>query len=191
MKNAASAETAAAPVKRSPCAAVNRRIRARLPKSPADVSLAASSLVNDAPSALTPPRERFSAADIRSLRDSHPGIVVLAHPECPPEVIAEADFAGSTAAMSNYVASRQPPRVALITECSMSDNVAVDTPSVEFVRPCNLCPHMKRISLAGILNALQTGTIEVTVDPLIAARARGAVEAMLKVRSVARRRAAA
>lgn len=135
--------------------------------------------------------ERFSAADIRNLRESHAGVVVLAHPECPPEVIAEADFAGSTAAMSNYVATRKPARVALITECSMSDNVAVDTPTAEFIRPCNLCPHMKRITLAGILHALQTGTIEVTVDPLVAARARAAVEAMLKLRSTAKRRAAA
>ena len=135
--------------------------------------------------------ERFSARDIRGLRDSHPGIVVLAHPECSPDVIAEADFAGSTAAMSSFVVSRQPARVALITECSMSDNVAVDAPSVQFVRPCNLCPHMKRISLAGILHALETETIEVTVEPLIAARARATVEAMLKVRPQAHRRAAA
>lgn len=135
--------------------------------------------------------ERFSAADIRNLRDGHPGIVVLAHPECPPEVIAESDFAGSTAAMSRYVATRKPARVALITECSMSDNVAIDTPAVEFVRPCNLCPHMKRISLAAILHALQTGTVEITVDALIAARARAAVEAMLKVRSSVGRKAAA
>jgi quinolinate synthase len=135
--------------------------------------------------------ERFSARDIRDLRSANPGIVVLAHPECSPEVIAESDFAGSTAAMSNYVATRRPARVALITECSMSDNVAVDLPAVEFIRPCNLCPHMKRITLPGILRALETGTIEVTVDPLIAARARAAVEAMLKVRPSAKHRAAA
>lgn len=135
--------------------------------------------------------ERFSARDIRELRLVNPGVVVLAHPECPPEVIAEADFAGSTAAMSSYVARRRPARVALITECSMSDNVAVDSPDVEFIRPCNLCPHMKRITLPGILRALETGTIEVTLDPLIAMRARAAVEAMLKVRPPAKRRAAA
>lgn len=135
--------------------------------------------------------ERFSARDIRELRLVNPGVVVLAHPECPPEVIAEADFAGSTAAMSSYVARRRPARVALITECSMSDNVAVDSPDVEFIRPCNLCPHMKRITLAGILRALETGTIEVTVDPLIAMRARSAVEAMLKVRLSAKQRVAA
>ena len=135
--------------------------------------------------------ERFSARDIRELRSVNPGIVVLAHPECSPEVIAESDFAGSTAAMSNYIATRRPARVALITECSMSDNVAVDSPAVEFIRPCNLCPHMKRITLPGILRALETGTIEVTVDPLIAARARAAVEAMLKVRPSPKQRVAA
>jgi len=135
--------------------------------------------------------ERFSAQDIRELRAANPGMVVLAHPECSPEVIAEADFAGSTAAMSGYVATRRPARVALITECSMSDNVAVDSPDVEFIRPCNLCPHMKRIMLPGILRSLETGTVEVTVDPLIAMRARAAVEAMLKVRPSAKQRVAA
>jgi quinolinate synthase len=135
--------------------------------------------------------ERFSAQDIRELRSANPGMVVLAHPECSPEVIAEADFAGSTAAMSGYVATRRPARVALITECSMSDNVAVDSPDVEFIRPCNLCPHMKRITLPGILRSLETGTVEVTVDPLIAMRARAAVEAMLKVRPSAKQRVAA
>src|SRR5215471_5384260 len=85
--------------------------------------------------------ERFTAQEIRDYRTSHPGIVVLAHPECPPEVVAEADFAGSTAAMINYVGDRKPQRVVMITECSMSDNVAVEHPEVDFVRPCNLCPH--------------------------------------------------
>src|SRR6185295_9520403 len=85
--------------------------------------------------------ERFTAAEIRELRAQHPGVIVLAHPECPPEVVAEADFAGSTAAMGSYVADRKPRRVVLVTECSMSDNVAIQHPDVEFVRPCNLCPH--------------------------------------------------
>src|SRR5215467_10266975 len=125
--------------------------------------------------------ERFSAADIRSFRESNPGVVVLAHPECPPEVVAEADFAGSTSAMSNYVGKHRPARVVMVTECSMSDNVAVEYPDIEFVRPCNLCPHMKRITLSGILHSLQTMTYEVTVDPLVAARARKAVERMLAV----------
>jgi quinolinate synthase len=123
--------------------------------------------------------ERFSAADVRTLRAERPGIIVLAHPECPPEVIAEADFAGSTAAMSDYVATRQPRRVVLLTECSMSDNVALAHPELEFVRPCNLCPHMKRITLANIRHALETMIHEVMVDPRTAAPARRAVERML------------
>lgn len=134
--------------------------------------------------------ERFSATDIHQLRAAHSDLVVLAHPECPPEVIAAADFSGSTAAMGNYITGKKPNRVALITECSMSDNLAVESPSVEFIRPCNLCPHMKRVTLTGILETLQTETIEITVDPLVAVRARAAVEAMLKVRPKAQRRAA-
>ncbi len=130
--------------------------------------------------------ERFSAADIRSYREANPGVIVLAHPECPPEVIAEADFAGSTAAMIGYVGEKRPKKVVMVTECSMSDNVAADYPDVEFVRPCNLCPHMKRITLAGILHSLETMNFEVTVDPLIAARARKAVERMLAVGKPAR-----
>ncbi len=125
--------------------------------------------------------ERFTADDIRAFRKSHPGVVVLAHPECPPEVVAEADFAGSTSAMIGYVEGKRPKRVVMVTECSMSDNVAASLPDVEFVRPCNLCPHMKRITLPKILHALETMTHEVTVDPEIAVRARAAVEAMLKV----------
>src|SRR5690348_17274229 len=123
--------------------------------------------------------ERFSAADIRDLRAQHPGVVVLAHPECPPEVIGEADFAGSTAAMADYVGSRKPPRVVLVTECSMSDNVAIAHPEIEFVRPCNLCPHMKRITLAKIRRALETMREEVTIDPAVASGARRAIERML------------
>ena len=126
--------------------------------------------------------ERFTAAQIRTLRRENPGVVVLAHPECPPEVVAEADFAGSTAMMSDFVDTRAPARVVLITECSMSDNVAVRHPEVEFVRPCNLCPHMKRITLPKIRAALEHMRHEVTIDPAVAARARQAVERMLAVR---------
>jgi quinolinate synthase len=125
--------------------------------------------------------ERFTAAEIRELRARHPGVTVLAHPECPPEVVAEADFAGSTAAMSDYVGKRKPARVVLVTECSMSDNVAVQNPETEFVRPCNLCPHMKRITLPKIRRALETMTHDVTIEPAVAARARRAVERMLAV----------
>jgi quinolinate synthase len=125
--------------------------------------------------------ERFTAAEIRLLREQHPGVVVLAHPECPPEVVAEADFAGSTAAMIEYVGTEKPARVVMVTECSMSDNVAVAHPDIEFVRPCNLCPHMKRITLPKIRRALETLTHEVTIDPAVAMGARRAVEHMLAV----------
>ena len=125
--------------------------------------------------------ERFTAAEIRQLREQHPGVTVLAHPECPPEVVAEADFAGSTAAMIDYVGTKKPARVVMVTECSMSDNVAVDHPDIDFVRPCNLCPHMKRITLSNIRRALETLTHEVTIDPVVAMGARRAVERMLAV----------
>lgn len=125
--------------------------------------------------------ELFSAQDVRDLREAHPGLMVLAHPECPPEVVAEADFAGSTAVMSDYVAEKKPARVVLLTECSMSDNIAVHHKSVEFIRPCNLCPHMKRITLSNIRRALEENRHEVTVDPAIAAAARHAVERMLAI----------
>jgi quinolinate synthase len=125
--------------------------------------------------------ERFTARQIRTLRAENPGVVVLAHPECPPDVVEEADFAGSTAAMSDYVTNRQPARVVLITECSMADNVAVLHPKIDFVRPCNLCPHMKRITLANIRGALETMQHEVTIDPTVAAGARRAVERMLAI----------
>lgn len=125
--------------------------------------------------------ERFTAQDIRQLRAGHPGIVVLAHPECPPEVVGESDFTGSTAAMIDYVGVNRPARVVLVTECSMSDNVAVQHPEVEFIRPCNLCPHMKQITLPKIRRALERMRHEVTIDPAVAAPARRAVERMLEV----------
>jgi quinolinate synthase len=125
--------------------------------------------------------ERFTAAEIRSLREQYPGVIVLAHPECSPEVVAEADFAGSTAAMADYVDTKKPPRVVLVTECSMSDNVAVRHPEIEFVRPCNLCPHMKRITLPKIRRSLETMRHEVQIDPAVAAAARRSIERMLAV----------
>ena len=123
--------------------------------------------------------ERFTAADIAEVRAAYPGAEVLAHPECPPDVVAAADFAGSTAAMNAYVLSRKPRRVVLITECSMADNVAADAPDTEFLRPCNLCPHMKRITLENIYETLLHGRYEVTVDAAVAARARLAVQRMI------------
>ncbi len=125
--------------------------------------------------------ELFTADDVREMRAAWPGVTIIAHPECPPDVVAEADFSGSTAGMSDYVGTAKPGRVVLLTECSMSDNVSVQHPDVDFVRPCNLCPHMKRISLSNIRAALEENRHEVTVDPAIADDARRAVERMLAV----------
>ncbi len=125
--------------------------------------------------------ERFTAQEIRDLRRLHPGITVLAHPECPPDVLAEADFVGSTSGMIGYVGRERPRRVLMVTECSMSDNVAVEHPEVQFIRPCNLCPHMKRITLPKILNSLQRMEHRVEIEPEVAQRARRAVERMLQV----------
>lgn len=127
--------------------------------------------------------ERFTGADIRRFREDDPKLTVLAHPECPPDVLAAADYVGSTQGMSEYVASlsqRGGARVLLMTECSMADNVAVRNPNVEFVRPCNLCPHMKRNTLAKVLHSLEAMEYEVTIPPEIAQRARRSVERMLE-----------
>ncbi len=125
--------------------------------------------------------ERFTAAELRDYRQATPGIQIIAHPECPPDVLEEADFVGSTSGMINYVDKQRPQRVVMITECSMSDNVAVEFPDVEFIRPCNLCPHMKRITLPKILRSLQTLEYEVLVDPVLAERAHNAVKRMLEL----------
>ncbi len=125
--------------------------------------------------------ERFTAEDIAEYRAANPGVVVLAHPECSPEVIDASDFAGSTSGIINFVKEKHPAKVVMLTECSMSDNVAAEVQDVEFVRPCNLCPHMKRIDLANILECLETGRYEVEVDPDIAARAKQSVLAMLRL----------
>ncbi|MBP2160908.1 MULTISPECIES: quinolinate synthase NadA [Asticcacaulis] len=123
--------------------------------------------------------ERFNAEDIADVRAAHPGAIVLAHPECPPDVIAASDFTGSTTAMADYVTSSKAKQVVLITECSMADNVTADAPGVEFLRPCNLCPHMKRITLQGIYDSLRLHQYEVTVDPAIIPRAALAVQRMI------------
>jgi quinolinate synthase len=123
--------------------------------------------------------ERFNRDDILELRAAYPNAEILAHPECPAEVLEVSDFAGSTAAMNDYVMTRKPKQVVLITECSMADNVACDAPDTEFVRPCNLCPHMKRISLENIYEALLHDRYEVTIDPAISERARLSVQRMI------------
>ena len=123
--------------------------------------------------------EMFSADDVHQLREAHPGVVILAHPECPPDVLEAADYAGSTAALANYVADRHPAKVVLLTECSMSDNVAAENPGTNFIRPCNLCPHMKRITLENIYDCLVTGKYEVTIPEDVRVRAKQAIDAML------------
>ena len=125
--------------------------------------------------------EQFTPADIARHREAFEGLKVIAHPECPPEVLDAADFVGSTAQMIGYVKGRRPGRVLLLTECSMSDNVAAEVTDVEFVRPCNLCPHMKRITLENIEQALRTLEPKVEVPAAVAARARRTVERMLEI----------
>ena len=124
--------------------------------------------------------ERFTGAELRDYRKATPDIQIIAHPECPPDVLEEADYVGSTSGMIRYVDEARPSRVVLITECSMSDNVAVEFPDVDFVRPCNLCPHMKTITLPKILASLEELKYEVEVDPRVGARALGAVARMLE-----------
>ncbi len=125
--------------------------------------------------------ERFTAEELRGYRESDPGVRIIAHPECPPDVIEEADFTGSTSGMINWVKENQPAKVLMVTECSMSDNVAVENPNVNFVRPCNLCPHMKLITLDKILNSLVNLTDEVHVDPEVIKPARQSVERMINL----------
>jgi len=127
--------------------------------------------------------ERFTADELKLVRANDPGVQIIAHPECPPDVLAEADFTGSTAHMIDWVRTNKPKRVVMVTECSMADNVHAELPEVEFVRPCNLCPHMKRITLPNILDALVNMKEEVVVDPAIAAKARRAIERMIYLKS--------
>ena len=127
--------------------------------------------------------ERFTGDELKRYRADDPSIHIIAHPECPPDVIAEADYTGSTAGMVDWVRKNHPKRIVLVTECSMADNVSAELPDVEFVRPCNLCPHMKRITLPKILDSLVSMQEEVVVDPAIAAKARRAVERMIHLKS--------
>ena len=127
--------------------------------------------------------ERFSGEELRAYREADPSVQIIAHPECPPDVLTEADFTGSTAHMIKWVRDRHPKRLGMITECSMADNLRTELPDIEMVQPCNLCPHMKRITLAKILESLIYMREEVTVDPAIAARARRSVERMIKLKN--------
>ena len=125
--------------------------------------------------------ERFSSQEIKDIKKQNPEILVLSHPECPPEVIAASDFTGSTTGMSNYVKKNQPKKVMLVTECSMSDNVQVDNPNVQFIKPCNLCPHMKTITLPKVLECLENETNEILIPEIISRKARKAVERMVAI----------
>lgn len=127
--------------------------------------------------------ERFTADELRLYRESDPAIQIIAHPECPPDVLAECDFTGSTAHMIDWVRQKHPKRVVMVTECSMADNVQAELPDVEFVRPCNLCPHMKRITLPKILDSLLEMKEEVVIDASVAEKARRAVERMVYLKS--------
>ena len=125
--------------------------------------------------------ERFTANELNEFRSGHEGLTIIAHPECPPDVLDAADFVGSTAQMQKFVVEKRPAKVLMVTECSMSDNIAADIHDVEFIRPCNLCPHMKRITLANIQRSLETLQPAVEIDPTVADKARAAVERMLAV----------
>ncbi|MBU2676464.1 MAG: quinolinate synthase NadA [Gammaproteobacteria bacterium] len=125
--------------------------------------------------------ERFTAKELNDFRSGHEDLTIIAHPECPPDVLGAADFVGSTAQMQNHVTSKRPRKVLMVTECSMSDNIAADIHDVEFIRPCNLCPHMKKITLENIQRSLETLQPAVEIDPRVAEKARAAVERMLEV----------
>ena len=125
--------------------------------------------------------ERFTGAQLEQYRADYDDLTIIAHPECPPDVLAAADFVGSTAQMQGYVQKQRPTRVLMVTECSMSDNVAADVQDVEFIRPCNLCPHMKRITLQNIYESLESLEPRVQIDPAIAGKARRAVERMIAI----------
>ena len=125
--------------------------------------------------------EQFNDEEINEIRKNNPGIKVIAHPECPPDVINASDFTGSTSGMIKYVKDNQPEKVMMVTECSMSDNVQVDNPNVKFIRPCNLCPHMKRITLPKILDCLKNETNEILMSDEIIEKARKSVERMAEI----------
>ncbi len=125
--------------------------------------------------------EQFNDEEINEIKKNNPGIKVIAHPECPPDVIKASDFTGSTSGMIKYVKDNQPEKVMMVTECSMSDNVQIDNPNVKFIRPCNLCPHMKKITLPKILDCLQNETNEILMDDDTIKKARKSVERMTEI----------
>ena len=125
--------------------------------------------------------EKFTSNEVNDIRKQNPGIKIIAHPECPPDVITASDFAGSTSSMVKYVKNNQPKKVLLVTECSMSDNIQIENPNVDFIKPCNLCPYMKKITLKKILNCLQKENNEIKIGHNISARARMSVQRMAEI----------
>ena len=125
--------------------------------------------------------EQFSPKEIQDIREANPGIKVIGHPECPSDVLDACDFAGSTGGMIDYVKKNQPKKVMLVTECSMSDNVQADNPNVEFIKPCNLCPYMKKITLQKILNCLENETNEILIEEKMAKAAKRSVQRMTEI----------
>ena len=125
--------------------------------------------------------EKFNDVEINEIRKNNPDIKIIAHPECPPDVIKASDFAGSTSGMIKYVKDNQPKKVMMVTECSMSDNIQIDNPNVEFIRPCNLCPHMKRITLPKILDCLRKESNEILMSEETIKKAKKSVERMAEV----------
>jgi quinolinate synthase len=123
--------------------------------------------------------EQYTAQDIREFREWNPGTRIIAHPECPPEVVAEADFSGSTKGILDYVSAERPARAMLVTECSMASNISDAHPDVEFIGPCNMCPFMKKITLEKVLWSLHTMTTQIEVAPEVADKARLAVQRMI------------
>jgi len=125
--------------------------------------------------------EKFTGKEVEDIRKENPDIKIIAHPECPPDVISASDFAGSTSNMVKYVKEKQPKKVLLVTECSMSDNVQIENPNVKFIKPCNLCPHMKKITLNKVYDCLKSETNEIKIGHNIAEMARKSVQRMAAI----------
>lgn len=123
--------------------------------------------------------EQYTPQDLRDFRQWNPDVRLIAHPECPPNVVAEADFSGSTSGILKYVHEEKPKQAMLITECSMASNIADELPEVDFIGPCNMCPYMKKITLEKILYVLHTMEGQVEVDVQVADKARQSVQAMI------------
>ena len=128
--------------------------------------------------------ERFTADELLAYKEADPAIQIVAHPECPPEVVEVSDFSGSTSGMIDFaIGQKAGSKVLLVTECSMASNIEKEAKGVEFIKPCNLCPHMKRITLPKILDSLVYMRQEVDVDPVVAEKARQAVERMVNLKT--------